>query len=105
MPLLSAFLLLAGGGFTTVRPQEPAHPKLAFHDWAKTPPMGWNSWDCFGTGVTEALVRENADYMAKNLKSHGWSVITIDIEWFVPGAKGWNYTPGVELSMDAYGRP
>ena len=21
----------------------------AFHGWAATPPMGWNSWDCFGT--------------------------------------------------------
>jgi hypothetical protein len=28
--------------------------------------MGWNSWDSFGTGVTEAEVKANADYMAKN---------------------------------------
>ncbi|MEP7144446.1 MAG: hypothetical protein ABI707_16290, partial [Ferruginibacter sp.] len=21
--------------------------------WATTPPLGWNSWDCFGTTVTE----------------------------------------------------
>ena len=31
-----------------------------------TPPMGWNSWDCYGAGVTEEIVRQNADYMAKN---------------------------------------
>ena len=34
---------------------------------AKTAPMGWNSWDCFGAAVNEKELRENADYMAKNL--------------------------------------
>lgn len=80
-------------------------PAAPFHDWAATPPMGWNSWDCFGTGVTESQVRENADYMAAKLKKFGWNVVTVDIDWFVPGAKGWEYTPGVEIAMDAYGRP
>lgn len=32
------------------------------------PPMGWNSWDCYGASVTEEEVRRNAEYMAKNLK-------------------------------------
>lgn len=22
-------------------------------DFIKKPPMGWNSWDCYGAGVTE----------------------------------------------------
>ena len=34
---------------------------------APTPPMGWNSWDSFGTGVTEDEVKANADYMASKL--------------------------------------
>ena len=46
--------------------------KKDFHDWAATPPMGWNSWDCFGPTVTEAEVKANADYMAKYLKPYGW---------------------------------
>lgn len=75
-----------------------------FLSWAETPPMGWNSWDCFGTGVTEAQTRANADYMAQHLKKHGWKIVTVDIDWFVPGAKGWNYVPNVELTMDPYGR-
>jgi hypothetical protein len=29
---------------------------------AQTPPMGWNSWDCFGTSVTEAEVVANAEF-------------------------------------------
>ena len=37
------------------------------------PPMGWNSWDCYGASVTEEEVRRNAEYMAKNLKEFGWT--------------------------------
>jgi alpha-galactosidase len=43
-----------------------------FKNWALTPPMGWNSWDCFGPSVTESEVKANADYMAANLKQYGW---------------------------------
>ena len=39
---------------------------------AQKPPMGWNSWDCFGASVTEEDVRKNAEYMAENLKEFGW---------------------------------
>jgi hypothetical protein len=108
MSLITTLLILACNGTKPMKSDGPpaaSAPKLAYYDWAKTPPMGWNSWDSFGTGVTEAQTRENAQYMAKNLKSHGWSIVTVDIDWFVPGAKGWNYTPGVEISMDAFGRP
>jgi len=34
---------------------------------AAAPPMAWNSWDCYGTTVTEEEVLANAAYMAKNL--------------------------------------
>ena len=27
-----------------------------FRDWALTPPMGWNSWDCYGPTVVESEV-------------------------------------------------
>ena len=39
---------------------------------ALTPPMGWNSWDCYGAAVTEQEVKNNADYMAKHMRAHGW---------------------------------
>ena len=42
--------------------------ELPFQNWALTPPMGWNSWDCFGPSVVESEVKANADYMATNLK-------------------------------------
>jgi alpha-galactosidase len=73
-------------------------------DWAQTPPMGWNSWDCFGAGVWQADVFANAEYMDKNLKSHGWNLITIDIQWYEPLAHTTSYREGAWLITDAYGR-
>ena len=36
---------------------------------APTPPLGWNSWDCYGAAVTEEEIRGNAEYMAEHLFS------------------------------------
>jgi hypothetical protein len=76
----------------------------AAEDVAATPPMGWNSWDCYGTTVTEAEVKANADYMAKHLKQHGWQYVVVDIQWSEPNAQAHGYRPGAQLSMDEYGR-
>jgi hypothetical protein len=66
--------------------------------------MGWNSWDCFGTTVTEKQIREQTDFMAENLKSHGWQYIVVDIQWYEPGSKGHEYREGAKLSMDEFSR-
>jgi len=50
---------------------------------APTPPMGWNSWDSYGRTITEAQVRANADWMARNLKRFGWTYIVVDEGWYV----------------------
>jgi alpha-galactosidase len=71
---------------------------------AATPPMGWNSWDSYGTTVTEAQVKANADAMARDLASHGWQYIVVDIQWYEPNAQGHDYVPGAKLAMDEYGR-
>jgi len=71
---------------------------------ALTPPMGWNSWDSYGTTVTEAEVKANADYMANRLKSHGWQYIVVDIQWSDPQARAHGYRPNAELTMDDRGR-
>jgi len=71
---------------------------------AKTPPMGWNSWDCYGAAVTEDIVRANADYMAKNLKKHGWEYVVVDIQWSEPTAENHEYHPFTELEMDGLSR-
>lgn len=70
----------------------------------KTPPMGWNSWDCFGAAVTEDEVRENAQYMAKNMKKFGWEYIVVDIQWYEPTAVSSAYNAFVPLCMDDFSR-
>ena len=79
--------------------------KADFHAWATTPPMGWNSWDCYGPTVTEAEVRANADYMAQNLRSSGWKYVVVDIRWYVSNdtAHGYN-EKNPDWNLDAYGR-
>lgn len=79
-------------------------PPVDFHAWATKPPMGWNSWDCFGTTVTERQIKEQADVMAAKLKKYGWQYITVDIQWFEPQAKGFDYRANAELTMDQWGR-
>ncbi|MBB6670232.1 glycoside hydrolase family 27 protein [Cohnella nanjingensis] len=74
------------------------------HAIAPTPPMGWNSWDCYGAAVTEKEVRANADYMAKHLKDFGWAYVVVDIQWYEPGAVSSQYRPFVPLEMDEYSR-
>jgi alpha-galactosidase len=76
----------------------------AFLSWAPTPPMGWNSWDCYGTTISETEVRANADFMAAHLKAHGWQYIVVDAQWFEPLAKAHGYRANAELVMDEYGR-
>ena len=71
---------------------------------AMTPPMGWNSWDCYGNAVTEDLLKQNADFMAEHLKEYGFEYIVCDIEWAEPKATGGDYTNFAELEMDEYGR-
>jgi len=76
-----------------------------FWQYAKTPPMGWNSWDCYGPTVTESEVKANADYMAENLKQHGWEYIVVDIRWFVENDKAGGYNQKDPVyTIDEYGR-
>ena len=76
-----------------------------FHDWAATPPMGWNSWDCYGPTVTEAEVKANVDYMAKYLKPFGWEYIVVDIRWYVGNDKAHGYNEkDPDYVLDQYGR-
>ncbi len=76
-----------------------------FGRWAPTPPMGWNSWDCFGPTVTEQEVKANAVYMADHLKEFGWQYVVVDIRWYVENDKahGYNEKDPV-MTVDEYGR-
>lgn len=77
---------------------------MKHQSFAPQPPLGWNSWDCYGAAVTEAEVRGNAEYMARHLKAYGWEYVVVDIQWYEPGAVSSLYRPFVPLEMDAYSR-
>jgi alpha-galactosidase len=82
-----------------------AQNKTDFHGWAATPPMGWNSWDCFGPTVIEEEVKANTDYMAKYLKPFGWNYIVVDIRWYVGNDKAHGYNEkDPDYVLDDYGR-
>jgi alpha-galactosidase len=49
---------------------------------ALTPPLGWNSWNCWGLSVDDAKVRAAADaFISSGLADHGWTYINIDDGW------------------------
>ena len=77
-------------------------------DFLTTPPMGWNSYDYYDTTVTEADIRKNAEFMAKNLKEFGYEYVVVDIEWYSNDAgtkrDKYQYIPFGDDEMDEYGR-
>ena len=49
---------------------------------ALTPPMGWNSWNCWGSRVdADKVLRSARGMVASGLLEHGWSYINIDDAW------------------------
>jgi hypothetical protein len=75
---------------------------------ARTPlaraPRGWNTWDCYGTTVTEAEVLANARFLAEHLLPYGWDTVVVDAAWFDPRAKAHGYNAGTPFTMDGFGR-
>lgn len=73
-------------------------------DFITKPPMGWNSWDCYGAGVTEDELLGNAEFMRDRLKQYGYQYVVCDIQWYEPAAKGNVYNNFADLCMDEYSR-
>lgn len=82
----------------------PQSAAAQFSQLAPTPPMGWNSWDSYGTTIRENKVKANADAMAAKLEQFGWRYIVVDIQWYEPNAQAHGYRPNAVLQMDDYGR-
>ena len=73
---------------------------------AQTPPMGWNSYDAYGSRVNEAQVLENARYLRQNMQPFGWQYVVVDYRWYDPNAATARDAgePGETLTMDGNGR-
>jgi alpha-galactosidase len=111
--LLSLFLVafvvaILGGAVDDSRSREAKSPAFSGQQvseaLAPTPPMGWNSWDSFGTTVTETDVKANAEWMAQNLKSFGWQYVVVDMEWFVTGPVAEGNSKNAQYNLDENGR-
>ena len=90
-------------------PLRAQEPMATFRTWAETPPMGWNSWDCYYSSVTEKEVLQNAQYLVDNdLVKYGWQYVVVDIRWYCnhPSLGGGNYNQlgTQEYVLDEYGR-
>ncbi|HWD19124.1 MAG TPA: NPCBM/NEW2 domain-containing protein [Verrucomicrobiae bacterium] len=88
---------------------------------ALTPPLGWNSWNCFAGNVDAAKIRLAADAMVRSgLIEHGWMYINIDDTWEAgrdaagnieanakfPDMKGLaDYVHGLGLKIGLYSSP
>ena len=108
LALLCAMLLSSVSGMARIS-SVPSDDVATFRTWAMTPPMGWNSWDCYYSSVTEKEVMQNARYLVDNdLVRHGWEYVVVDIRWYCdhPSLGGGNYNQRGDQGyvLDAYGR-
>src|SRR5262252_2604659 len=72
--------------------------------FAATPPMGWNSWDSYGTTINEEQVKANAAWLAAHLKPSGWQYVVVDMEWFVNNPIPEGNSKNSTYTLDANGR-
>ncbi|MET9612239.1 alpha-galactosidase [Kitasatospora indigofera] len=80
--LLATALVLAVGPLTTIG----AQPASALDNTvAVTPPMGWNTWNSFGCGISEQLIHTAADNLVSSgMKDAGYDTVIVDDCWFDP---------------------
>ncbi|MEO6965914.1 MAG: glycoside hydrolase family 27 protein [Acidobacteriaceae bacterium] len=70
--------VLVAGATLVARPQSSTQKSTL----AKTPPMGWNSWNKFGPDISDALIRKQADAMVSSgMKAAGYQYVNIDEGW------------------------
>ncbi|GAA1895386.1 alpha-galactosidase [Williamsia serinedens] len=76
-------LVVAGCGGSVGH--EVSEDAVAIPGVAATPPMGWNSWNTFGCGVTEQIVRAQADALVSSgLAAAGYRYVVVDDCWQAP---------------------
>ncbi|WP_442929865.1 cellulose binding domain-containing protein [Micromonospora sp. WMMC241] len=79
---LVAGLLVAAGAAAVVR----APDAMALDNGvARTPPMGWNSWNTFGCNISESLIRQMTDAMVSSgMRDAGYQYVVVDDCWMNP---------------------
>jgi alpha-galactosidase len=71
---------------------------------ALTPPMGWNSWNCYGSTITQEKIKIQADALVRSgLNKYGYVYIIIDDGWQGKRADKYNAIQGNEKFPDMQG--
>lgn len=79
------FILMMFGSFTMAQ---------KFDELAKTPPMGWNSWNKFGCDISEKTIREMADALVSSgMRDAGYIYLVIDDCWQLSRDSAGNILP------------
>jgi len=65
----------------TLQQQNSTQAHAASNGVGQQPLLGWSSWSSLHESITDAKIRAQADSMAKNLKSVGFTYINIDSGW------------------------
>ncbi len=77
--LLIAALLLVAGVTTVLRGPDA---NALENGVARTPPMGWNSWNTFGCNISETLIRQMADsIVSSGMRDLGYKYVVVDDCW------------------------
>jgi len=79
-----------------------------FENQTPKPPLGWNSYDCYGTDINEQELKACVDVLAERLLPLGYNYVVIDAHWY----KFDLFDPTEDLSvkepdsvqLDKYGR-
>lgn len=81
------------------------------HHLTPRPPMGWNSFDCYGQMASEKVLLDNVEVMAKRLKPYGYTYFVLDVGWYgeYDIEAGCQYPPhnvkhANKVRIDEYGR-
>jgi alpha-galactosidase len=78
-----ALLTAALGMLATLATTTPA--QALNNGVARTPPMGWNTWNTFGCNINETLIRQMADALVANgMRDLGYRYVVVDDCWFNP---------------------
>src|SRR5438876_8025041 len=81
---LSATLISTSLVFTLLLAGARTNALAVGNGLARTPPMGWNSWNHFGCNVSEQLIKETADaIVASGMRDAGYRYVVIDDCWEV----------------------
>jgi alpha-galactosidase len=73
--VIASLLVTLGAG-------EVFKTSAAINSLAKTPPMGWNSWNCFGANINETQIKKIADVMVSSgLMDAGYIYLNLDDRW------------------------